>query len=107
MHRGTVVKQRQEHDDALDDRRSGPSVESTPPVQIPPLHGFELMPPCRPPGTPRLPDLIYHSARVQERLKTRLVRVRHVVRILGEPVCPGLLDAVLTKIAQPDDEDVR
>ena len=35
------------------------------------------------------------------------VRMRHVVRILGEPVRPGLLDAVLTEVDLADDEDVR
>jgi hypothetical protein len=59
------------------------------------------------PGPFGFPDFVHHCARIQERLQARFVRVRHVVRILGEPVRPGFLDAVLTEIALPDDEDVR
>ena len=55
----------------------------------------------------RLPDLVrtFRASRNVSRLG--FVRMRHVVRILGEPVRPWLLDAVLTEVVLADDEHVR
>ena len=76
-------------------------------MQVPSLNGFELVLPCRPSRTFRLPDFVRHLPRVQKRLETGFVRMRDVVRILVEPVRPWFLDAVLTEVDLTDDQDVR
>ena len=76
-------------------------------MQVPSLNGFELVLPCRPSRTFRLPDFVGHLPRVQKRLETGFVRMRDVVRILVEPVRPWFLDAVLTEVDLTDDQDIR
>src|SRR4030095_11873490 len=100
---GTVVEQGQEHDDAFDNGRPEPSVQTGPAMQLPSLTCFELVLSSRPSGTFRLPYFVRHLARIQERLEGGLVRMRHVVRILGEPVRPWPLHAVLSKIHHTND----
>src|SRR5262245_42471398 len=107
MHRGIVIEQRQEHDNAFNDGGSQSAIESAPAVKVPAFDGFELVLPGGPAWSLRLPDLVRHVARSQKCFEASLIRVRHLIRIVGKPMGPRLLDAMCAEIALLDDQCVR
>ena len=105
VHQRVVVEQRQEHDDALGDRRAQTIVQTTPSVLVPAVDRLQLMPSREPGIAVGFGDAKRHVLGGEVAIEIRVVGMREFLRVLGKPQRPRTLRTVLVVVVRRHDDD--